>query len=111
MTARGKEKMKTHINKIYGTELEKVCIDEPPYTVFGSSVLLPSFHVAMKVDGLKEILKLADDDDSFHIEISHEKMTRYWITRKRKIVPQESGAEPVQCLTNKGQNTGESIGK
>ena len=27
-----------------------------------------------------------------------------------EIAPQESGAEPVQCLTNKGQNTGSPVG-
>jgi hypothetical protein len=75
--------METVIKPIYERDLESVCIVNPPYTVFGHSVLMPSFSISMTVKGLKEILSLAKEDDSLRITLHSHKLTEYEIIRKR----------------------------
>ena len=46
----------------------------------------------------------------FHLHFEWEYFEKYFRTVQDalKDAPAESGAEPVQCLTNKGQNTGDT---
>jgi hypothetical protein len=103
-----RQKMKTKIGPIssYSRDMERVTIIDPPYTVFGSSVLMPSFTITMNVKGLKEMLSLAGEDDAFQITVHHEKMTEYSIIRD-KTAPQNSGTvKNVQTTAScgSGQN-------
>lgn len=93
-----RENMNTKTEAIYDTDLEKVTVIDPPYTVFGHSVLMPEFSITMRVDGLKKMLSLANDDDSFKITIYDKKMTEYAIIKK-KAAPKESEEAVEQPAT------------
>jgi len=95
--------MDTKTEDIYNTNLEKVIITNPPYTVFGHSVLMPKFVITMKIDGLKEMLSLANNDDSFRISVYDKKMTEYAIIRK-KSAPKELEEAVELPATNKGSH-------
>lgn len=76
-TRKGHTVMKTKIVKKCDSPNKEHLILDPPYTVFGHSVLLPSFSVVMKVGGLKQMIKDLDDEDSLRIELFHDKATEY----------------------------------
>jgi len=77
--------METIIKQIPESDLERVCIIDPPYTVFGHSVLMPSFNITMTVKGLKEILSLANESDSIRVTLHDKKATEYEIIRKKVL--------------------------
>lgn len=77
--------MKTVIKPVHERDLERVSFINPPYTVFGHSTLMPSFSISMKVDGLKQILSLANDEDSLRITLHDKEMTEYEIIRKKTV--------------------------
>lgn len=68
-------KIKT-IKKSLSSDREYLII-EPPYTVFGHSVLNPNFSIIMKVGGLKKMIKNLCDEDCFRIEVFHDKAIEY----------------------------------
>ena len=69
--------MKTKIVKKCQSQDKEYLILDPPYTIFGHDTLNPGFSLIMKVGGLKEMLKDLDSEDSFRIEIFHNKATEY----------------------------------
>lgn len=69
--------MKTKIVKKCQSPDKEHLILDPPYTVFGHDVLRPNFSIIMKVGGLKKMIEKLDDEDSFRIELFHDKATEY----------------------------------
>lgn len=63
-------------------KIEKKIIQNPPYTVYGHTVLTPSFSVIMKIEGLRKMLEGLDSEDSFQIEVFENKQPEYTIIKK-----------------------------
>ena len=95
--------MNTKTEAIYNTNLQKVVIIDPPYTVFGHSTLMSKFSITMKINGLKEMLSLANDGDGFRITIYDKKMTEYAIITKKEA-PEELKEAVELPATRKGKN-------
>ena len=95
--------MNTKTEDIYNTNLQKVVIIDPPYTVLGHTTLMPKFSITMKINGLKKMLSLANNDDSFRITIYDKKMTEYAIITK-KDAPKELEEAVENPATNAAQN-------
>ena len=55
-----------------------------PYTMVGSSCLLPQFMMLLTAKGLKAILKKCNDDDLVRITVFTEKQTQFEIIKQDK---------------------------
>ena len=75
-------KLKTKEVKKCSSQDKEYLITNPPYTIFGHSTLHPSFSIIMKVGGLKEMIENLSDEDSFRIELFHDREMEYSFIKK-----------------------------
>lgn len=77
--------MKTKFVKKCNANVQERLIVNPPYTVFGHTLINPSFSMIMKVGGLRKMIEDLGDEDSLRIEMFHgNKPTEYSFIKKEQ---------------------------
>ncbi len=57
---------------------------ELPYTVVKTTSLMDSFHIALKAEGLKKLIKNCHNEDLVHIIVKNKERTEFRISKYKE---------------------------